>query len=250
MLSKGKIKFIRSLQLQKYRQKYQKIVVEGAKIVTEALTENRVIFDDLIATEAWTEAHQHLLVNTQLTVTATTARYLRQISSFKTPQDVVAVCRMPAWHQLSSADLRDWMLYLDAVRDPGNVGTILRVADWFGIRNVCLSADTADPYNPKVIQASMGSLFRVQLSIAELADVKSLGEAEVLVTAMDGVPVFALKSLGRGIVVLGNEAHGISDKAASLADRRIAIPSDYRLGADSLNVGVAAGIVCAALRYG
>ncbi len=247
MLSKSKGKFIRSLQLRKYRQKYHKIVVEGIKILNELLDE----YPDCIVTicgqndwykdfaDSTPESCEVILVS---------EREMKQLSSFKTPPPVLAVVE-PFSQEATRADVvGDMCLYLDAIRDPGNLGTIFRIADWFGIRSIFLSPDSVDPYNPKVIQSSMASIFRVKWAHAELGDLVGEEQLTVLAATMDGKPMSDFSALPNGLLVLGNESRGVSEDALKYATDCISIPGSHKLGAESLNVAVAAGILCAHFR--
>jgi TrmH family RNA methyltransferase len=248
MFSKTTIKYIRSLRDQKYRQKYHKIVVEGVKTIRDIVADRLVEIEELYATRAWIEEMPALWRTQISSIVEVEDHTLAAMSSFTTAQQVLAVCTMPN----QSADLREAMtslcLYLDGIRDPGNMGTIFRVADWFGIRNIFLAEDCVDPFNPKVIQASMGSLFRVQWKEIPLLDIFQLPGIQVYATTMHGKSIYTHDLSRNGIIILGNESTGIRTLPEHAQLHLISIPADFRLGADSLNVAVSAGIICAEFR--
>ena len=247
MLSKSKAKFIRSLQLRKSRQKYHKIIVEGIKILNELIDEYPQNVVTICGQSDWYEKFSGTAPET-CEVILVSEKEMKQISSFKTPPPVLAVVEPimdPAQPDDPSQDL---CLYLDSIRDPGNLGTILRVADWFGIRSVFLSPDTVDIYNPKVIQSSMASIFRVKWAYVQIEDLLQGQNVFVLASTLDGKHVSQFKDLRSGLLVLGNESRGISDETLKWASDRVQIPGSHKLGAESLNVAVAAGILCAYLR--
>jgi len=245
MLSKSTIKYIRSLRLQKYRQKYHKIVVEGVKSVHDILADNLVTVEVQYATQDWIDT---MSSNPAVRIERVEAHELAAISSFVTPQQVLAVCEMPEYHVNPKAPLEELCLYLAGIRDPGNMGTIFRIADWFGIRTIFLAPDSVDAYNPKVIQASMGSLFRVQWSEYPLDEILAIPGVQVFATSMDGEDLYTCQLQQSGLIILGNESTGVPGLSADPNVQYIAIPNRFRLGADSLNVAVAAGIVCAEFR--
>ncbi|MEQ9412654.1 MAG: RNA methyltransferase [Cyclobacteriaceae bacterium] len=167
-------------------------------------------------------------------------KQLSQLSSFQTNESVLAVVRQKP-NQLPVLEQNEFMLALDDIRDPGNLGTIIRTADWFGIRKIVASTQTADYYNPKVINATMGSFTRVQLAYTNLMDWIPQWNAHVYGTFMEGEDVHSMCFDKRGVIVIGNEANGISPEIQSLVTDRITIPG--AMGAESLNAAVATGIV-------
>lgn len=247
MLSKSTIKDIKALRQKKYRQKYHKIVVEGTKSVVDVLREDLVKPEALYATESWLSGHSDLLEARQKLVSIAESEELSAISSLTTPQEALLVCTMPE-HKLSAEVMASELcLYLDGIRDPGNVGTIFRIADWFGIKSLFLSPDTADPYNPKVIQASMASLFRTHWMEIDLVSLLHENSSPVYVTAMDGEDIYKADLSTSGLIILGNESTGVR-LPSNQQLQRLAIPRHLALGADSLNVAIAAGIVCSEFR--
>ncbi len=245
MLSKSTIKYVRSLRQQKYRQKYHKIVVEGVKSVHDLLASGLTGIETIFAGNTWQE---ELPSDRVFTVERVEDHELASISSFTTPQQVLAVCEMPEYQVNPRQVLNTLCLYLDGVRDPGNVGAIFRIADWFGIRTIFLSPDCADPYNPKVIQASMGSIFRVEWAEYVLEEILNVEGVKAFVTLKDGADIYAHPLAENGVIIMGNESTGVRNITARPDLQHISIPGQFRLGADSLNVAVATGIICAEFR--
>ena len=173
------------------------------------------------------------------------AQEMTQMSSLKTPPGLLGVFHIP---EPGSPDFSDWILVLDAVRDPGNLGTIIRLCDWFGIRHLVCSTDTADCFNPKVLQATMGSIGRVNVVYTEIAQFLSAQSTRVFGGFMDGVPAARSVLPDSGILVLGNEAHGISDRVSLHVNERIAIPQYGARDTESLNVATAAAILLYEIR--
>jgi TrmH family RNA methyltransferase len=248
VLSKGKAKFIRSLQHQKYRQKYHKIIVEGVKILNELITSRVVEIEEIYASEEWHLTHDELL-DRQTERILVSRDELATISSLKNPQDCLAVVSMPERVASMNAPSAHLCLYLDAVRDPGNLGTLLRSADWFGYKNVFLSPDCVDIYNPKVIQSSMASIFRTHHMYIDLPELIESNNEIPVYGAILGAEEFTPSIVNRsGLIVLGNESKGIRNDYEGLITHPFSISSAYSLGAESLNVGVAGGIICSMFR--
>jgi len=247
MLSKSKGKFIRSLQLRKYRQKYHKIVVEGIKILNELLDEYPECISTICVQNGWYEKFADSAPES-CEVIRVTDRQMQQLSSFNTAPPVLAVVdpiSVPATRDDIATDM---CLYMDAIRDPGNLGTIFRIADWFGIQSIFLSSDSVDPFNPKVIQSSMASIFRVRWAFSELKDLVSDTKLTVLAATIDGRPMTDFSNLTSGLLVMGNESRGVGKETMQSVTDCISIPGSHKLGAESLNVAVAAGILCAHFR--
>lgn len=168
---------------------------------------------------------------------------LEKISSLKTPQDVVAQIRIPEWPVLRHNDLKGrFSLVLDGIQDPGNMGTIIRIADWFGIVNLICSEDTVDIYNPKVVQASMGSLARVKVHYTELSEFLSQVKPPVYGALLDGDNIYETDFGNEGLLLMGNEGNGIRPEVQKLITKAVTIP---RIGkAESLNVAIATALFC------
>lgn len=244
MLSHNQTKLLTALQVKKYRQKYRKFVVEGDKMVTELLAQSRIQVSALFATERWAEENTVALSRFSSKTTLITEIELKKVSSLTTPNAVLAIAEMP--EETESIDLlhTDLCFYLDGLQDPGNVGTILRIADWFGLPAVFCSPDCADVFSPKVVQASMGAIFRIRS--AELPLIELLRAApgtSVMGAVLGGDNVFQANLPGAGLLVIGNEGRGISAEVEALLTHRLTIPRHPRGGAESLNAAVAAGIL-------
>ncbi len=245
MLSKAQIKYIRSLQHKKYRQKFGRFMAEGGKIVEELLAGTALQVEAVYATDSWLAARGGALEDTVEWIPVTSEE-LEQISSLKTPPPVAARCLLPsesAWPAMEG----QWSLGLETVQDPGNLGTIIRTADWFGIRQVFCSPDCADTFHPRTIQATMGSIARVRVITTPLLPLlrEKAGRLPVLAATLGGEDVFRAALPAEGILLLGNESQGLSPGLSGAATGRVAIPGAGR--AESLNVAVAAGILCSHL---
>ncbi len=246
MLSKAKIKYIRSLERKKNRQRYDKFVAEGTKIISEMLLFPDSKIEMIVAHAEWLENNGHLFSDTHLIEVS--EKELKQVSFLESPQGVLAVATPPKYTMNEKMVRKDISLYLDGIRDPGNMGTILRIADWFGIKHVFMGEGTTDPFNSKVVQSSMGAFLRVNcipLGKEELLD--KFKEVRIIGTDMMGKNVFELEQEEKkGIIVIGNEGKGISETLKKAISYWITIPGKGQ--AESLNAGVATGIICAALR--
>ena len=246
MISKNKIKYIRSLELKKNRNKEGKFVAEGFKVVDDLLALQPA--DLIVATQEWLHG-KHFAAQTE--VIEVTEEELKKVSFLQHPQQVLAVFRQATSGDYS-IDTSELSLALDGVQDPGNLGTIIRIADWFGITHIYCSQDTADVYNPKVVQATMGSIARVKVEYGNLlALVESLpADVPVYGTLLDGDNIYQQQLENRGLIVMGNEGKGISPALAKKVNRRLLIPNfpEGRATADSLNVAIATAITCSEFR--
>ena len=264
MISKNKIKYIRSLELKKNRNKEGKFVAEGFKVVDDLLALQPA--DLIVATQEWLH-DKHLADQTE--VIEVTEEELKKVSFLQNPQQVLAVFRQDTGCNkqdsnnsqeeaeeknfgFSKINTQELSLALDGVQDPGNLGTIIRIADWFGITHIYCSQDTADVYNPKVVQATMGSIARVKVEYGNLlALVESLpADVPVYGTLLDGDNIYQQQLENRGLIVMGNEGKGISPALAKKVNRRLLIPNfpEGRATADSLNVAIATAITCSEFR--
>jgi TrmH family RNA methyltransferase len=238
MVSKAKIKYLKSLQVKKYRKQEQSFVVEGAKSVQELLNSNFEV-TWVGGTESFLQTHARELASRKIETIEVNEKELEQLGSFQTNETVIAVAKMK---RNSSPELKDeFCLVLDDLRDPGNVGTIIRTADWYGISHIIASEETADFYNPKTISASMGSFCRVNVFYTNLAEFFRQSKLPVFGAFMNGADVHQLDFGKSGLIVMGNESNGISDEVSQFVQQRITIP---RIGgAESLNAGIATGII-------
>ena len=250
MISKSIIKLIKSLAKKKYRLKENLFLAEGDKVVSEVL-KSEFIVRHLIATEEFLLKHEITATKSNHIITAKPEE-IKKSSLLQNPQNSIAICELPVKPQLKN-NLNDLVFYLDGIRDPGNLGTILRTCDWFGVKNVFCSPDTVDLYNPKVIQASMGSFCRVKLFPADtalIAELLNQSGVTVYGTFMESESIYAENLDKNALVILGNEGKGIRSEIEKLINRKISIPSfsSMETRAESLNVAVAAGIICSEFR--
>jgi len=238
MVSKSKLKFIKSLQVKKYRKQEQSFMVEGAKSVAELLNSDFEV-TWLAASEKFLRENEKPVHAKNVEAVNASEKELEQLSSFQTNDAAVAVARMKA---NTMPNLKDgFCLVLDDLRDPGNVGTIIRTADWYGIKNIIASEETADFYNPKTISATMGSFCRLNVFYTDLPTFLSGNSLPVFGAFMNGADVHEMDFGKRGAIVIGNESNGISDQVAKLVSHRITIPKIG--GAESLNAAIATGII-------
>ncbi len=245
MIAKNRIKQINSLQIKKYRHQEGLFTVEGVKSVGELLRSNLKI-QEIFALENWIETNSRLFEGVK--ITQASHDELKKISVMETPPPVVAIVHIPEQKNLVITKQKLY-LALDSVRDPGNLGTILRIANWFGIENVICSPDCTDIYNSKTIQASMGSAFRVNTFYQPLDKILNQfiqNELPVYGTFLNGENIYTAKLSAHGIIVLGNEGHGILPETEKLITRRLLIPhfSTQDNAPESLNVSTATAVVC------
>ena len=240
MISKNQVKYVRQLELKKYRRREGVFVAEGPKVVGDLLAAGfrpRYLF----ATEDWRGKEENAIV------TLVTDEELRKLSFLQHPQQVLAVMETPP--PAPARKEQGLMLALDGVQDPGNLGTIIRIADWFGIDTIYCSEDTADAWSPKVVQATMGSIARVHINYTSLAELLDATTLPVYGTLLDGENIYQQELSDEGIIVMGNEGNGISPDIRQRITRRLLIP-DFHQGdtADSLNVAIATAITCSEFR--
>ncbi len=239
MVSKNQSKLITALQQKKYRQANQLFFAEGVKVIRELLDSNFVL-EHLYQTEPVFNEGDNAKIS------LITKAELKKISALSTPNNCLAVFRIPEQKPLVANGL---MMALDNVRDPGNMGTILRLCDWFGVTQLICSAETVDIYNPKVVQATMGSISRVNVTYLDLEDFIKKSTLPVFGTFMDGNNIYSEDLPQEGIIILGNEANGISEKIEKLLTNRLTIPRFGELRqTESLNVAMAAAIVLSEFR--
>ena len=234
MVSKNQIKLITSLQQKKYRNQEQLFIAEGIKVVQELLNSNFEL-QDLFTTK------KHFLTVSKNKVHAISEVELKKISALTTPNTCLAVFKIPKAKEIIEKGL---IVALDDVRDPGNLGTIIRLCDWFGIETLFCSEESVDVYNPKVVQATMGSISRVNVVYGNLEVFLSQTKLPVFGTFMDGKNIYQEKLPKKGIIIMGNEANGISPSVEKLVSERIAIPRFGNLQVtESLNVATATAIM-------
>ena len=236
-LSKNHLKLITSLSQKKYRHKYKLFVVEGVKVVQEFLNSSYEL-EILFSTESsFSYLDSFIEVSEQ---------ELKKISSLKTPNKVVALFKIPVEKNSNSSGL---IVALDAINDPGNLGTIIRLCDWFGVDKLLCSKETVDCYNTKVVQSSMGSLTRVAISYIDLKEYLTSVSIPVFIADMDGDNIYEMKPPTSAVLVMGNEANGISNSIKQIVSTKITIP---RYGnsqlTESLNVATATAILLSEFR--
>jgi TrmH family RNA methyltransferase len=243
MLTKAQNKYIRSLTQQKYRKEHHVFIAEGDKIVREWLLSAYSI-QMIVALPDWAEQNDDLIQrHKEASVHIVKEAELESISALQTPNKALLVVNMP--EEKSIEPVNEWCIALDNIRDPGNMGTIIRIADWFGIKNIFVSFECVDVYSPKVVQGAMGSHIRVQVHIRDIEKIISETKLPVLVATLDGEDIYELPKLSSGVLVIGNESKGVSPSIVEKATHKITIPR--RGGAESLNAAVSTGIICALL---
>lgn len=249
MISQNQLKHLRSLSVKKHRLEHGQFLIEGDKMVTELLGQTQIEVVVVFALETWIEKNARLLKAVSGRVHAVSESELAKISSLSTPNQVLAQAKIPDGvcdFQLATDNI---CFYLDGIQDPGNMGSILRIADWFGIPAVFCSPDCVDVYSPKVVQATMGALFRVKTWEVGIEDILSqASNLPVSGAVLDGEDVFDSVLPRKGLIVIGNESKGISHTVAKRLTHRISIPRHPDGGAESLNAAVAAGILAAVFR--
>lgn len=242
MLSKAQSKYIRSLSQQKYRNENKAFLVEGDKIVKEWLSAKAKI-NYLLGLESWIEENRALLSYLDANVIIVEEHELKAVSALKTPNKVLAVATMPDVVNGNIAD--GWVLALEHIQDPGNMGTIMRIADWFGINNIVCSDNCVDIYNPKVVQAAMGAHLRVNTVYTNINNFIKETKLTTYAATLTGDNIKTIDATSNGVIIIGNESKGISDELIQLADKQITISK--KGGAESLNAAVSAGIIVASL---
>lgn len=241
-MTKAEIQFVRSLADKRVRDEERLFIAEGDKLISEIVASGWKI-RHLYALEGHFEGRAELI----------SAKEMERISQLKTASSSLAVVEQPRHAKPSAAPADRLTLALDGVQNPGNLGTIIRLADWFGIEDIYCSADTADCFNPKVIQATMGAILRVRIHYLPLAGFLARSAASgtpVYGTMLDGENIYSSQLSAGGVIVMGNEGKGVSDACVESFSRRLLIPTypADRQGSESLNVAMATGIVCAEFR--
>lgn len=247
MLSKTHTKYIQSLWHKKLRDELGLFIAEGPKVVMDLLNSRKFICKEIFALHPWIAEHKKTLdVLRDTSITDVADFELKKISSLSTAHTVLAVFekRKPKFNFETPGKIT---LALDTIQDPGNLGTIIRIADWFGIENIVCSIGCADMYNAKVVQSTMGSLGRVNVIYTDLINwLKENKLTKIYSASLEGIDVKACGKLTQGILIIGNEANGVSDEVMHLVNEKITIP---KVGeAESLNAAVATGIILSHLK--
>ncbi len=247
MISKSKIKLIKSLAIKKYRIKENLFLVEGDKNVLEVLNSDYRT-EELFATKSFIDENQSSCKKAA-NITEAGPDEIKKASLLQHPQNCLALCRLPENRELPKSLQENLSIYLDDIQDPGNLGTIIRVCDWFNIGNLFCSPNTVDFYNPKVIQASMGSFSRVnwiKTNFDQVEKLAAISGAPIFGAFIEGENIYTTVLPRKAILVMGNEGNGIRKEQETKITRKIKIPefSGNRAGAESLNVSVATAIFC------
>ncbi len=243
MISKNQIKQIQTLHLKKNRDAERLFLAEGIKTVTELLLHRTEMIKALFATPAFIDENAGLIAKNNIEATSISEIELKKISVQTTPNSALAICSFFKEQELAyNFDLK-YSFYLDDIRDPGNFGTIIRLADWYGISTIFCSNSTCDLYNPKVIQATMGAFLRVKIIYLPLPDViKNYKIKTVYGAVLNGKNIYKEK-LNNGLIVIGNEANGINEENLKLITQSLTIPSHQASGTESLNAAMATAII-------
>jgi len=240
MLSKSQISLLKSLQTKKERNFQRLFLVEGYKSVIEFI-------NSPYETEAvyFTASFDSKMLNLsrKINLYEISIAEMEKISSLKTPQQIAALVKIPLMPALNNVLLKQkFSLVLDGIQDPGNMGTIIRIADWFGINSIICSEDTVDAYNPKVVQASMGSLSRINIFYSDISQTLTRTDLPVFGALLNGENIYTTDFGVEGLIVMGNEGNGMRPEVEALINKAVTIP---RIGkAESLNVAIAAALFC------
>ena len=247
LLSKAKLKYIASLKTTKIRQKYGVFIVEGEKIAQEVLIHKSIEIETICALETWIQRNEFILEPFFNKIITVSEAELKQISNLTTPNKVLIIAKIPPPQYDDDLIQNTFSFYLDGIQDPGNMGTIIRIADWFSIPYIFCSKTCVDMWQPKVVQASMGAFLRVQVIEMDFFDLKNrFPNLPTFAAILRGDNIFENNKFPKqGIVIIGNEGSGISENIIAQADFKITIPGGG--GAESLNAAVSTGIIAATL---
>ncbi len=238
MVGKSQIKLIKSLQQKKIRIQQKLFVVEGKKTLQELVSSNLEVFGLFSTDVDFVSKNEH-------TCELITMADLKKMSSLATPNGYLGVFRIPEPKEVL---YDDWIVALDFIQDPGNLGTIIRLCDWFGIKNIVCTTNTVDCYNPKVLQATMGSITRVNLAYLDVSEFLKNTHLPIYGAFMDGASVYETELPKKGIIVMGNEANGVSDSILNAISEKITIPQYGEKTTESLNVATATAILLNEIR--
>jgi TrmH family RNA methyltransferase len=243
MLSKSQISLIKSLHQKKFRKEHQLFIVEGLKAFTEFLNSSYTIQSIYCLTDIIPKLP---ILSYKQKVFEVTLNELQKISALQTPQGIIAIIEIPNY-QIFNEELTDGItLVLDGIQDPGNLGTIIRTADWFGFKNILCSINTVDIYNPKVIQATMGSIARVNVFYANLTTILNESNLPKYGTLLNGENLFKTNWPNKGYIIFGSEGNGITQEILPMITHPITIPGNG--STESLNVAISAAICCAEIK--
>ena len=253
MLSKNQLKFVNSLKQKKFREEHNLFIAEGTKIVLELL-QSKIIVKQLFATA---DFFNKVKIDKNIESIEVKLNELERISTQTSPNEVLAVCEIPEY-KLNHGELNDKLtLVLDNIKDPGNLGTIIRIADWFGIESIICSNETVDAFNPKVIQATMGSVSRIKLIYTDLVEFLKFQHTKSQIRSfgalLSGENIYTKQLPSSGFIIIGNESKGISEQLIPYITDKISIPSFSHFKsvegeAESLNAAIATSIICSEFR--
>lgn len=236
-------KIIKSLHQKKFQQKYNKFIVETPKVVSELVKSGTFKIEAIYAISDWIDENQNLAHKIEDKIIEISEKELQQISNLVSANSVLAVV-----HKSDSSsddlDMKEWCIYLDDVKDPGNIGTIIRTAEWFNVQQILFSHKSVDPYNSKIIQSSMGSYFRTKIMVNDLMDIANQDFCKYALD-MNGEDIFEIGNLKPGVIVVGSESQGVSSAILENCNHVLSIPSSGK--AESLNAAMACGIALSAL---
>lgn len=245
MLSKNKLKYIKSLQIKKNRKENGLFLVEGAKSVLELIQSDFQV-TSIYVTEEFLQSYKHQIPQELKNLEVVTVKDLEQAGTFSSNDAALAIARQKE-NTSFPINKNDYVIMLDDVRDPGNLGTIIRTADWYGIKKIICSESTAEFYNPKVISSTMGSFTRVQIYYTNLEEYLSKNTGlPVYGTLLEGQSIYKIDFAEGGVILMGNESAGIHHELFKFINQKITIPKFGE--AESLNVGIATAIVCDNIR--
>jgi TrmH family RNA methyltransferase len=240
MITQAEIKLINSLNLNKNRRKSGYFIVEGPKMINELVLNPHFEIHFIAATKSWiSEQHQKFDIH----VKEIPDHLLQKLSNFSTANQVLAIVKTPEYQEFIPK-VDELYLVLDGIQDPGNLGTIIRTADWFGIEEIICSQDTVDCFNPKVVQATMGSIFRLKCHYLHLAEFLKDQKQPIYGMLLNGKNIYKQDLKKSGFIVVGNESKGISEELKAFISHPIYIPSFEKSKAESLNASIATAIAC------
>ncbi len=251
-ITKNQIKHVRALQSKKFRIHYKEFVVEGPKMIRE-LINSRFLVKDIYSLSTFIDSDPDSFSGFEGELQKITRKELGQISSLTTPNEALAIVEIPQ-QQTNPVDIGEGLnLILDDIQDPGNLGTIIRTADWFGVKHIICSENSVEVYNPKVVQSTMGSIGRVDVIYTGLKEFLAgkTGKISIYGTFPEGRNIYESEIEGNSMIIIGNESRGVSDELLPYIDMKLSIPHFYpdgEPGAESLNASIATALVCAEFR--
>lgn len=242
MISKNQIKQVKSLHLKKFRDEEKLFIAEGIKVINEIINTNPEIIHQLFVTESYLQGDSNVLLNSKVEYITISDEDLKKISTQSQPNNALAVCYYFEDTAPETDLTKQFSFYLDDIRDPGNLGTILRLVDWYGIEEIFCSKQSTDIYNPKTIQSAMGSFLRVKVHYCDLYEI---AKKDILVygAVLEGENIYKTE-LKNGLIIIGNESNGINEKNYKFITDPITIPSAVNSTTESLNAAMATAIIC------